>query len=67
MTLERLYLVRETKGTTNLDDLELDEAMRIRFVRVHFSAASAGKVDYFLTTSKAGLRLACNWDDESSN
>ncbi len=28
---EHLYLVRETKDTLNLDDLEWDEAMRIRF------------------------------------
>ncbi|SKX68654.1 type III restriction-modification system StyLTI enzyme res [Mycobacteroides abscessus subsp. bolletii] len=34
---EHLYLVQETKGSTNLDDLQWDEAMRIRFARSHFA------------------------------
>ncbi|WP_169829177.1 DEAD/DEAH box helicase family protein [Tsuneonella mangrovi] len=54
---ERLYLVRETKSTTKLDDLEWDEAMRIRFARRHFDAAPIGKVDYYFTTAEAGLRI----------
>ncbi|MGO2134952.1 MAG: DEAD/DEAH box helicase family protein [Marinobacter sp.] len=54
---ERLYLVRETKSTTNLDDLDWDEAMRIRFAKKHFAAAPAGNVDYFFTTAKAGIRI----------
>lgn len=54
---ERLYLVRETKGTLNLDDLDWGEAMRIRFARKHFDAAPTPKVDYVHTTSGAGLRI----------
>jgi type III restriction enzyme len=54
---ERLYLVRETKGTLNLDDLDWGEAMRIRFARKHFDAAPNPKVDYVHTTSGAGLRI----------
>lgn len=60
---ERLYLVRETKGTINLDDLDWDEAMRIRFARHHFAAAPSGKVDYFFTTAEAGLRVNTEWSD----
>lgn len=48
--VERLYLVRETKDTLNLDDLEWEEALRIRFARKHFDAAPLGKVDYLNTT-----------------
>lgn len=54
---EKLYLIRETKGTLNLDDLHWDEAMRIRFAGRHFAVAPAGKVDYQFTTAAAGLRL----------
>lgn len=54
----RLYLVRETKHTLNLDDLEWDEAMRIRFAKRHFAAAPAGPVDYVNTTDKDGFRIA---------
>lgn len=61
---ERLYLVRETKGTTKLNDLPWDQAMRIRFARKHFEKAPAGKVDYFFTTAEAGLRVAAEWKDE---
>lgn len=60
---ERLYLVRETKGTTNLDDLDWDEAMRIRFARRHFEKAPAGAVDYYFTTAEAGLRVDADWSD----
>lgn len=54
---ERLYLVRETKGTLNLDDLDWDEAMRIRFAEKHFDVAPKGDVHYNHTTDKDGLRL----------
>lgn len=55
---EHLYLVRETKDTLNLDDLEWDEAMRIRFAAKHFAVAPRGAVDFINTTDKAGIRLA---------
>lgn len=55
---EHLYLVRETKDTLNLDDLEWDEAMRIRFAIRHFAIAPCGVVDFINTTAKAGLRVA---------
>lgn len=54
---QRLYLVRETKDTLNLDDLDWDEAMRIRFAKRHFDAAPVGAVDYINTTDRAGLRI----------
>lgn len=54
---DRLYLVRETKHTLNLDDLEWEEAMRIRFAQCHFDAAKAGEVDYEHTTDRDGLRI----------
>lgn len=54
---QRLYLVRETKGTRNLDDLEWDEAMKIRFAEHHFDAAPIGPVDYGYTTDKHGLLI----------
>jgi type III restriction enzyme len=53
----RLHLVRETKGTRNLDDLEWGEAMRIRFAEQHFNAAPIGPVDYNYTTETAGLLM----------
>ncbi len=59
---ERLYLVRETKGTLNLDDLHWDEAMRIRFARRHFQVAPAGRVDYQFTAAEAGLRFGVEWE-----
>ena len=62
---EQLHLVRETKGTLNLDDLDWDEAMRIRFARKHFDVAPAGKVDYYFTTAAAGLRINGEWKDAS--
>ena len=55
---EHLYLVRETKDTLNLDDLEWDEAMRIRFATQHFAVAPCGTVDFTHTTTDAGIRLA---------
>lgn len=55
--VQRLYLVRETKDTRNLDDLEWDEAMRIRFAEHHFDAAPVGPVDYEFTTDRAGLLI----------
>ncbi len=54
---EHLYLVRETKDTLNLADLEWDEAMRIRFATRHFAAAPNGAVDFTNTTDKAGIRI----------
>ena len=54
---QRLYLVRETKDTRNLDDLEWDEAMRIRFAARHFDAAPIGPVDYNYTTDVHGLLI----------
>jgi type III restriction enzyme len=54
---DKLYLVRETKGTTNLDDLEWDEAMRIRFARRHFGSAPNGPVDYGVASEHSGLNL----------
>lgn len=54
---QRLYLVRETKDTHNLDDLDWDEAMRIRFVEHHFEAALIGPVDSNYTTDKHGLLI----------
>lgn len=52
---QRLYLVRETKATRNLDDLDWDEAMRIRFAKRHFDAAPDEPVDYNYTTDHHGL------------
>jgi type III restriction enzyme len=54
---QRLYLVRETKDTRNLDDLDWDEKMRIRFAKHHFDAAPIGPVDYNYTTDKHGLLI----------
>lgn len=54
---QRLYLIRETKDTRNLDDLDWDEAMRIRFAERHFDAAPIGPVDYNYTTDKHGLLI----------
>jgi len=56
--VQKLYLIRETKDTLNLDDLDWDEAMRIRFAKRHFAAASVGPVDYAHTTDTDGLRVA---------
>lgn len=54
---QRLYLVRETKGTRNLDDLDWDEAMRIRFAHQHFADAPTGPIDYEHTTDSDGLLI----------
>ncbi len=58
--VQRLYLVRETKSTLNLDDLDWDEAMRIRFARKHFDVAPEGEVDFVNTTDKDGIRIAAS-------
>lgn len=55
---QRLYLVRETKDTRNLKDLDWDEAMRIEFANRHFDAAPLGPVDYNHTTDEAGLLVS---------
>jgi type III restriction enzyme len=47
----------ETKETRILDDLDWDEAMRIRFASSHFASAPSGSVDYNYTTDKAGLAI----------
>lgn len=52
---QRLHLVRETKGTRNLDDLDWDEATRIRFAHQHFAGAPVGPVDYEHTSDRHGL------------
>ncbi|MGP9745924.1 restriction endonuclease [Brachybacterium sp. AOP29-B2-41] len=54
---QRLYLVRETKATRNLDDLDWDEAMRIRFAHQHFAGAPTGAIDYAHTTDQARLLI----------
>ncbi|MEC5186150.1 type III restriction enzyme [Cryobacterium sp. MP_3.1] len=59
---ERLYLVRETKDTLNLDDLDWDEAMRIRFAEQHFAVAPYGPVDFRSTTDTDGLRV--EWSED---
>jgi type III restriction enzyme len=66
---QRLYLVRETKDTRNLDDLDWGEAMRIRFAKLHFDAAPVGQVDFEYTTDKHGLLIGTptnNGGDETS-
>ncbi|MDN7854056.1 DEAD/DEAH box helicase family protein [Burkholderia seminalis] len=55
--VQRLYLVRETKGTLKLNDLEWDEEKRIQFAGEHFAIAPRGPVDYAYTTDKNGLML----------
>ncbi|MBO1329210.1 DEAD/DEAH box helicase family protein [Acetobacter suratthaniensis] len=54
---ERLYLVRETKDTLNLDNLAWDEALRIRFAKKHFAVSPNGEVNFNNTTDKDGLRI----------
>lgn len=61
---QKLYLVRETKETLNLDDLDWDESMRIRFAKRHFDAAPLGVVDYAHTTSDR-LQLSLDGDTTS--
>lgn len=55
--IQSLYLVRETKDTLDLADLDWDEAMRIRFAKRHFAAVPVGPVDYTDTTTRDGLRI----------
>lgn len=66
---QRHCLVRETKDTRNLDDLDWDEPMRIRFANQHFDAAPVGPVDYNHTTDRAGLLIGANdgTDDRNDN
>ncbi|RPF21503.1 type III restriction enzyme [Myceligenerans xiligouense] len=63
---DRLYLVRETKDTRNLDNLDWDEAMRIRFAKHHFEAAPAGRIDFNYTTDQHGLLLDGALEDGES-
>ena len=51
---QMLYLVRETKGTTNLDDLRPDEKRKILCGEQHFKNALG--VDYKVVTSAEELR-----------
>jgi type III restriction enzyme len=50
---DRLYLVRETKGSTNLDDLRPDERRKIECARKHFIDTLS--VDYGVITTAAKL------------
>ena len=52
---ETLYLVRETKGTTNLDDLRPDEKRKIDCGRRHFEEALG--VDYEVVNDPYDLRI----------
>jgi type III restriction enzyme len=49
---EKLYLVRETKGTTDEDELRATETMRIACARRHFETL---EVDYDVATSAQAL------------
>ncbi len=51
---QMLYLVRETKGTTNLDDLRPDEKRKVLCGEQHFKNALG--VDYKVVTSAEELR-----------
>ena len=53
---QRLYLVRETKGSTNLDDLRPDERRKIKCGRRHFEDALED-VDYEIVDSADDLRI----------
>lgn len=55
--LTHVYLVRETKHTLDLEDLDRDEAMKIRFAKHHFLCAPHGEVHYAHTTAAEGVRL----------
>ena len=50
---QMLYLVRETNGTTNLDELRPDEARKIRCGEKHFKDALG--VDYKVVKSAEEL------------
>ena len=52
---QMLYLVRETKGTTNLDDLRPDERRKIECGKRHFREALG--VDYEVVNSAQDLRI----------
>ena len=53
---QRLYLVRETKGTTNFDDLRANERRKIKCGRRHFEDA-LDDVDYEIVDSADNLRI----------
>ena len=55
---EMLYLVRETKDTTNLDDLRPDEKRKINCGKKHFREAL--DVDYEVVDSAEDLRIKRN-------
>ena len=52
---QMLYLVRETKGTTNLDDLRPDERRKVECGQRHFREALG--VDYEVVVSADDLRI----------
>ena len=52
---QMLYLVRETKGTTNLDDLRPDERRKVKCGKRHFEEALG--VDYEVVDSAGDLRI----------
>ena len=52
---ERLYLVRETKGTTDLDDLRPDEKRKIECGKRHFRGALG--VNYKVVDDSGDLRI----------
>ena len=52
---QMLYLVRETKGTTNLDDLRPNERRKIECGKQHFREALG--VNYEVVDSATDLRL----------
>ena len=53
---QRLYLVRETKGTTDLNNLRADERRKIKCGRRHFEEALED-VDYKIVDSADDLRI----------
>ena len=53
---QRLYLVRETKGTTNLDELRPDEKRKIKCGKRHFEGA-LDDVNYEVVDSAEDLRI----------
>ncbi len=48
---DRIYMIRETKGTSNLDELRPDEAAKIRSAAKHF--AEIGIEDYKVSSPEA--------------
>ena len=49
----RLYLVRETKGATRLEDLDADERQKIACGKKHFAAVGLPVNGYAWTDSAA--------------